>query len=178
MKKKIRCIYIDGMEKSGKTSVAREIRMFLKNKNKDLYDIDGSNDKNTEMQDSILSENEYSFILKENSVLSDFYKDLKENKGLLHIIENYSEVIRKEKSINHSYGAVHFFLLPSMGKMSELFEGKIPLGIRSMWDFYNGINQYTITQGLDIKLISFDEFDKIYDVRDKILEALESEYLL
>jgi uridine kinase len=42
MKRKIRCICIDGMEKTGKTSVTREMRKFFKEKDKDLHEINGN----------------------------------------------------------------------------------------------------------------------------------------
>ena len=179
MKRKIRCIYIDGIERSGKTSVAREMRKFLKNKNKDLCDINGTDNLKLVQQNTILSDSENSFILKENSILSSFQKEVKKtNMGIsLFEVEN-EELIRKERSINHKYGAVHFFLIPqddeSLTRIYDVEE--VPLYVIDTIKLYRGINHYSMTQGLDIRLIPFNEFDKIYDIRDKILKIIKENY--
>lgn len=180
MKRKIKCIYIDGIEKSGKTSVVREIRKFLKNKNKDLHEINGTNKQKIEQQISMLKDSNNSFVLKENSILSLFYKDIKEkNSGIHKLEEEYKETIRQERNVNHEYGAVHFFIIPedneSMSRFSEEF-GEIPEYLNRLIYFYRKIDQYSISQGLDIKLITFDENERIYDIRDKITKELETNY--
>ena len=68
MKRKIKYIYIDGMENSGKTSVVRQTKQKL------------------ETQCSI----------KENGILSCFYKEFKDLHGIKYIQEKYAELIRRE----------------------------------------------------------------------------------
>lgn len=178
MKRKIRCIYIDGMEKSGKTSIAREIRKFLKNRDKDLYEINGMDGKSLELQNVFLKDNPNSLVLKENSILSDFYNDLNKGVTVRSSEDKYSKFIREERCINHTYGSVYFFLIPeSLDVLSERFENnKIPSNMSILFSFFKNINQYPVTQGLDIRLISFDNFDRIYNVRDKIIQKLEENY--
>lgn len=180
MKKKIRCIYIDGIEKSGKTSVSREIRKFLKNKNKDLHEIKGTSIEKLNQQEAILSENHDSFILKENSLLYLFHKEIKENGiGASFLEEKYEEMVRLERTLNHSNGCVHFFLIPEDQISLTRIYGDIkdrPSYVDDVIGFYKGINSYSISQGLDIELIPFNEFDRIYDIRDKILKIIEKKY--
>ena len=64
MSKKIRCIYIDGLDKTGKTSVTREIRKYLKDKKIDLHEINGTDDNKLKLQGIFLEDNKNSFILK------------------------------------------------------------------------------------------------------------------
>jgi thymidylate kinase len=179
MKRKIKCIYIDGIEKSGKTSVIREMRKILKNKNKDLHEINGTNSEKLDQQESMLLYNNLSFILKENSLLSAFYKDIKENGvGIRWLEERYDDLIRRERNINHEHGSVHFFIIPEDDyslKRIEDFDEK-PEYLDKLISFYRNIDKYAISQGLDIKLITFDENDRIYDIRDKITKELEENY--
>jgi hypothetical protein len=179
MKRKIRGIYIDGIENSGKTSVVREFRRFLKEKEKDLTEISGvkSYQKRLEMQEKALEDSDKSFVLKQGSLMQVFYDSVKENGSSPETLgKNFAEFIRKERDINHRFGTVHFFLVPviedSVGRHTEEFLEKN----RYLIDFFNGINQWSISQGLDIKLIPYDNFDKIYDVRDKILDLLDKDY--
>ncbi len=178
MKRKIRCIYIDGMERSGKTSVVREMRKFLKNKNKNLYEMKGVDDKSLELQNVFLEDNSNSMVLKENSILYNFYNDLNDGISVRSSEDRYSDLIRQEKNINHKYGSVYFFLIPdSIETLSDRFEeDELPHSMPILMKFYKDISQHSITQGLDIRLISFDKFDRIYDVRDKIIQKLEENY--
>ena len=166
------------MENTGKSSISREMRKFFKNKNRDLHDINGTNISKLDLQESILQDNPESLILKENSLMSVFYKDLKEFLGIAYLTENYREEIRREVLLNHQYGAVHFFLIPEdLITVSHRYNPKEPPSYYSnLLDFYNSINQTSLTQGLDVRLIPFNEYDKIFDVRDKILKILENEY--
>ena len=150
MKRKIERIYIDGMENSGGSSVASQTRQNLESKCQ----------------------------LKENGILSVFYKELKQFHGVKYIHENYGELIRKEVADNNQNGVVHFFLMPEDAITARnLFEFfKVPDYYDSLMVFYKGINQTSLSQGLDIRLITFNEFDRIYDIRDKILKILEEEY--
>ena len=75
MKKKIRSICIDGVERSGKTSVAREIRKFIKENDKDLYETNGSTSGQIQQEKILLEDNEKSIILKQKSLLSTIYNE-------------------------------------------------------------------------------------------------------
>jgi hypothetical protein len=179
VKRKIRCIYIDGIEKSGKTSVTREIRKFLKEKNKDLCEIYGIKhyQDHLNMQDKILNDNNNSFVLKEGSLMQVFYDYVKRDFGPSTLEKDFSSLVRKEKEINHNFGAAHFFLIPEDEfALDRVFKEKKPHYIMNILNFYKNINLYTLTQGLDIRLIFFNEHDKIYDVRDKILKLLKNNY--
>lgn len=180
MKRKIRCIYIDGIEKSGKTSVTREIRKFLKNKNKDLHEIKGISLEKLNQQKTILEDDDKSFVLKERSLLQLFHDQIKENNlGVAQLEAEFENMIRLERDINHKNGSVHFFLIPedeiSLTRIYDDIEEK-PKYIDGIIAFYKNINLYSISQGLDIRLIPFNEFDRIYDIRDKILKILEQNY--
>tara|TARA_R100000951_G_scaffold112718_1_gene113483 strand:+ start:12502 stop:13044 length:543 start_codon:yes stop_codon:yes gene_type:complete len=178
MKRNIRCIYIDGIEKSGKTSIVREMRRFLKENGKDLHEINGTDVPTLSKQKVLLEDNEKSFILKENGLLSVFYNEFKEYHGVKYIEKNHGDIIGLEKTIDHGYGAVHFFLVPeNIEAIKERFEvGEMPKYMSTVVDFYKSINLYSIAQGLDIRLITFDEDDRIYDIRDKIFKSLEDNY--
>lgn len=182
MKKKIRCIYIDGIEKSGKTSITREMRRFLKENEKDLHEICKAESyaENLEKQNKILSDNNNSFILKENSLMQVFYEHIKEyNSGPSSLEKEFYSLLRKEKEINHNFGAVHFFLIPEDDtSLNRIYQNlaERPFYIKTMVNFYKSINLYTMTQGLDIRLILFNEYDRIYDIKDKILKVLKKEY--
>lgn len=180
MKRKIRSIYIDGIEKSGKTSVTREIRKFLKNKNKDLHEIKGVSLEKLNQQKSILEDDDKTFILKERSLLQLFYDEIKNrNLGVAQLEFEFENMIRIERDINHNSGSVHFFLIPedeiSLTRIYDSVEEK-PNYIDGVISFYKDINLYSISQGLDIRLIPFNEFDRIYDIRDKILKIIEKNY--
>jgi hypothetical protein len=178
MSRKIRCIYIDGIDKSGKTSVAREIRKYLKDKKFDLKEMNGIDDNKLKLQDILLEENSNCVILKENSILSLFQDNIKKGLSILSLDDNCRELLRKEQDINHKYGSVHFFLLPetlvfSAGRFKEIPESS---NVLDSYNFFKNINNYSISQGIDIKLIKFDEDDKIFDIKDQILDILEKNY--
>ncbi len=180
MSRKIRCIYIDGIDKAGKTSVTREMRKYLKNKSIDLHEVNGTDDNKLKLQNVLLEDNSNSIVLKENSVLSLFQKDIKEGVSIFSVADNYRELLRKEQDINHRYGSVHFFLIPENMSIPVARFQEIP-DIAGIWDSYNffkNINNYSVSQGLDIRLIPFNEDDKIFDIRDRILNILESNYLV
>lgn len=178
MKKKIKCISIDGMEKTGKTSVTREMRKFLKEKDKDLYEINGNEYDKLQLQESILDDNVNSLILKQNGLLSIYYNDLKCLHGIEYIQKKCHEIIRIEQNHNHLYGVVNFFLIPENTQTIQLMFGseEIPYYYNDLVKFYKGINQTSLAQGVDIRLIPFNEDDRIFDVRDKILEILKNHY--
>lgn len=180
MKRKIRNIYIDGIEKSGKTSVTREIRKFLKNKNKDLHEMNGTDLYKLDQQKSILEDDNISFVLKENSLLQLFQKEMKEKGSGVVVLENqFQDLIRLERDLNHKHGVVHFFIIPEdLISLSRIYdsEDEMPSYVDGIVSFYKNINLYSIAQGLDIRLIPFNEFDKIYDIRDKILKIIKENY--
>jgi hypothetical protein len=178
MSRKIRCIYIDGIDKAGKTSVTREMRKYLKNKELDLHEINGTDDNKLKLQNILLEDNSNSVILKENSVLSLFQNDIKKGMSVFFAGDNYRELLRKEQDINHKYGSVHFFLIPENMLISAERFKELPdaTGVLDSYNFFKNINNYSVSQGLDIKLVSFNEDDKIFDVRDRILDILEKDY--
>jgi hypothetical protein len=178
MKRKIRNIYIDGMEKSGKTSVVRQMRSYLISKNKELCQLNGVDLKKLKEQEDSLENIPDVFILKENSLLNTFYNDRIGDKNLANMADEHSELLRREVSINHEYGAVHFFILPEDVSTAEVRLGSngIPEYFFKLLDFYKNINSISLTQGLNIELVFFDEFDRIYDVRDKILDIIDQKY--
>jgi hypothetical protein len=178
MGRKIRCISIDGMERTGKTSVIREMRKFLKNKDKDFHEINGSNLDILSKQKTFLDDNENGIVLKENGVMSVFHENFKNYRNIKDLLVELGSLITEEKNINHQYGVVNFFLLPEDMDTARLMFGseEIPSYYNDLVKFYKGINQTSITQGLDIRLIPFNENDRIFDVRDKILEILKTDY--
>jgi hypothetical protein len=165
------------MEKTGKTSVTREMRRFLKEKNKDLHEINGLNQ---EKQMTILNDNTDSVILKQNGLLQLYYEKLAQRVSINNLLLEDSENIRKEQLIDHEYGSVHFFLIPKNSNVvSEIFtrtNEQVPSYYNDLRDFFEKINSTSLAQGLNIELIFFDEFDRIFDVRDKILELIEQKY--
>lgn len=178
MKRKIRCICIDGMEKTGRSSIIRQVRKHLKNKNKDLHDIKGATYYNLEKQEAVLQDNRESIVLKENGIMSILHDNFKQFKNIKVLMEELEPLLNKEKNINHQYGAVNFFLLPENIETAKAMFGseEIPSYYNDLIVFYKGINQTSITQGLDVKLIPFNQNDKIFDVRDKVLEIIEQKY--
>ena len=178
MSRKIRCIYIDGVDKSGKTSVTREVRKYLKSKSLDLYEMNGIDDNKLKLQNILLQDNFNSVILKENSVLSLFQNHVKKGLGLNLVEPNHLELLRKEQNINHVYGCVYFFLIPESADFTADRFKQIPddYAILNSYNFFKNIHNYSIFQGLDIHLITFYKDDKIFDIRDKILQILEKNY--
>ena len=74
---------------------------------------------------------------------------------------------------------MHFFLIPEDDtSLTRIYNSMAerPAYLKTVVDFYRSINLYNMTQGLDIRLILFNEYDRIYDIRDKILKLLEKEY--
>lgn len=175
---KIRCIYVDGIDKTGKTSVLKEMRKYLKEKEKDLYEINGIDDNKLQLQNVLLQDNTNSLILKENSVLSLFNSSIKNGVGVLSLEGSFSEFLRKERDINQKYGSVHFFLIPDDHKflLNRLNDQSFNLNLQACCTFFKNINSYSVSQGLNIETVLFDENDKIYDIRDKILEILNRKY--
>jgi len=179
MKRKIKNIYIDGLGNSGKTSVSREIKHYLSNKINNLHTLKGTTQDTLSEQMKKLSEG--AFILKENSVLSDFHTDLENNKSYKDMETEHFANINTEKDINNNSGAAHFFLIPTMEKTAKILHlacQTVPDNWLFIRKFYLNINQYTMTQGLDINLIEFEEWEQIYDVRDKIISILDEKYEL
>jgi hypothetical protein len=177
MSKKIRCINIDGIDKTGKTSVLREIRKYLKEKELDLHEINGTDENKLQLQDILLEDNVNSLILKENSILSLFNEHIKNGSGVMSLENCFRELLRKERDINQKHGSIYFFLIPdSMDVIYNRFlENESSENIRTSYDFFKSINQYSISQGLDIRLVFFNENDKIYDIRDKIIDRIKED---
>lgn len=166
------------MERTGKSSVIREMRKFLKQKEKDLFEIDQETIATLDKQALFLQENTNGFVLKENGLMSTFYNETKEFRGVEFILAQHSEIIRKEKDLNHANGVVHFFLIPQdMRAANNMFKPiETPSYYSDLMSFYKNINLTSLTQGLDVRLMFFSEFDRIFDVRDKILKIIENEY--
>jgi thymidylate kinase len=179
MKQKIKSICIDGMEKTGKTSVIRELRKFYKNENVDLCEMNGTNTSSLEQQEAIL-QSDGTLVLKENGLLSVFYKELKEFKSIEYLTEMYQDWITKEMHINHKYGAVNFFIIPENEKVIErMFSSEeVPNYYNDLIGFYKKINDTILSAGLNIELVFINEYDRIYDVKDKVLKILREKYSL
>lgn len=176
MKKKIRCIYIDGTPLSGKTSVTREIKAYLEEIDKPPHEIYNFNMFSLEGQRKALENDENIVVLKENTVLGAMADKLRQKRTVPSLAQEYEHRLNMEKDINARFGAVHFLLQPTAERNMEIYPEGIPEDIQILDVFYNCINQYSMTHGLDIKIIRYDEFDMIYDVRDKILKILTSDY--
>jgi len=172
MKKAIRNISIDGIEKTGKTSVFRQLKSVFKEKNIEIESFDNPNSLDQQIQ---VLENTKSVVLRENSVLSLLYERFKTFEGIPHVEQLYSPILDKEKKINWKYGAVHFFLVPANPSViSGRFQEGQPHYLANLVYFFKNIEQYSIAQGLDIKIITFDENDFIFDIADKIMKELEA----
>lgn len=154
----------------------RELRTFLKNQNKDLHEINGTDILKLEQQQEILSSDDNSLILKENTLLGIFHDEIKKSHGVSYLDKTYHDSVGVEKSINQQFGAVHFFLKPSEGRNMEIYKGEIPEYIKTLDVFFDCVNNHTFLQGFDIKVVEFDDLDMIYDVRNKILNILASHY--
>lgn len=168
MKRKNKYIYIDGMEKTGTTSVLKQVYKSLKEQGKFLLQSENI-DK--------LSNEKYT-LLKEHGIMSTFHNDLKKLKGVKDLMVQLDSIITKERQKNHTYGVVNFFIIPENIEIAKKMFGfeKIPSYYNDLINFYKGINQTSIAEGLDIRIIPFNEHDKIFDVRDKVLKILEKEY--
>jgi tRNA uridine 5-carbamoylmethylation protein Kti12 len=183
MKRKIRCIYIEGMDRTGKTSLARELRRHLKKQGKDLVEFNGIDNAKMDQQEVVLNENTDSFVLKQNGMLTLFYEESKEFRGIKYITEHdnkYEELVRKEMCINHDYGSALFFLIPNdINVVKNMFgEEDVPSEYPSLIEFWKKINQTSLSRGWDINLIFINEEDRIYDVRDRVLKILEEKYTI
>jgi hypothetical protein len=150
------------------------MRKYLKEKEKDLHEVNGTNNDKLELQNILLQDNYNSLILKENSILSLFNSCIKEGKGVLSLGKITDELLRKEKDINQRYGAVHFFLLPEITRQTDQDPSFLNLQTRCI--FFENINSYSVSQGLNIEIIHCHKDDKIYDIRDRILEVLNKKY--
>jgi len=176
MKKKIKYISVDGIEKSGNTSVFREMKRFFSDKPLNLQEKKGFSEEDIDYIESKI-EKEKAFFVRTNSILKAVYEESKELRNLNYICNKYSENIRKERSLNHSSGGVHFFLLPeNTYSIGDRFDQGVPHYAGDLIRFFREINNTSFAQGLDIRLISFDSEDKIYDIRDKIIKIIEEEY--
>lgn len=172
MKKAIRNISIDGIEKTGKTSVFRQLRSLLKEKEINFQTFSDPNSLREQIQ---ILDNTKDIILRENSVLSLLYDRFKMFEGVSQVEELYKTTLDEERKINWKYGCVHFFLVPTnKSVISGRFEEGEPHYLANLIDFFKSINQYSISQNLDIKIVVFDENDFIFDIADKIIKELES----
>jgi len=179
MKKKIRAIYLDGMDKTGKTSILRELRKYLKSNEIDFYEVDGSGIDSVKKQELITLDNSKSLILKQNSILKNFHEQMASNVGIGRFVEAHREELRLEKCYNHDFGSVMFFLIPADNEAAKRIYGEeIPYNYLKLMDIYNNIGQTVLSQGLDIRPILIDKEDRIYDVRDKVLKILEKDFSL
>lgn len=176
---KIQNISIDSIDKTKKSYVIKEMRKFLKEKRDESsfsYFV-GSEDNTLKSQEQFLFKNHKSLVLKENSVLSMLDSHLEEGLGILTLESSFEETLRKEKEIAHRYGSVYFILIPENPiPQDNPLSSSLNLIVRN--DFFKNIKSYTIASGLNVELIYFDEDDKIYNIRDKILKVLEEKYTI
>lgn len=178
MKRKIRCICIDGMDKTGKSSVKRQLKIYLNNKNKDFVEFDGESLDFIKKQELTLENNTKLLILKENGLMGLLNEDFKEGKGPSYVEKKHSEIIWKNVKMNHKHGCVNFFLIPeNINVVKEFFgEKDIPENYEELISFYKKINIFTFSAGLDIREVFIKESDKILDVLEKIVYILENDY--
>ena len=177
---KVKNICIDGIDKTKKSYIIKEMRKFLKEKrsDEDFYAIKGCEDKILTLQEVLLEESPNMLILKEDSVLSLMDLHLEEGCGILSLEASFEEILRKERDIAQKHGSVYFFLIPEspISVADRVDATSIFLNLTIRCDFFKNIKSYTISHGLNIELVYFDEEDKIYDIRDKILKILEEKY--
>lgn len=171
MKRAIRSISIDGLEKTGKTSVFRQLKSVLKDTHTNMVTFSDPNSIDEQLEKLASTD---SLILRENSVLSLCYDRFKTFEGVPHVEELYRDILDKERKINWKYGSVHFFLVPTTTSViSGRFDDGEPYYLANLVNFFKNINQYSLAQGLDIRIITFDEYDFIFDIADKIIKELE-----
>jgi hypothetical protein len=172
MKKTIRNISIDGIEKTGKTSVFRQLKSILKEKGVTIESFSNPDSLDDQLQ---VLENTKNIVLRENSILSLLYDRFKMFEGVSHVEEIFTPILDKEKKMNWKYGCVHFFLVPTTASIiAGRFEKGEPYYLTNLVNFFKNINQYSIVQGLNVKILVFDENDFIFDIADKIVKELEA----
>lgn len=178
MKKKIRCINIDGIEGNIKTYVLRELSKYLKNKELDFFVLKNTSKESLCDQEGLLKNNDKHLILKENSLISLYRDEIIKGNGITYLKQNYEDLLVEEQKINHSYGCVYFLLIsedPSLYVKKDQ-EEHLSVGLKDCHHFLKNIKNYTVAQHLDIKIILYNENDKIFDIKDKIINILEKEY--
>lgn len=172
MKRKVKIVSIDGIEKTGKGSVATQLWFkYLEspsylNEKKDL-DLIRKCDK-SELNTS-------NYTIRGKTFLSKLYNDLKKGSSLSDFEKNNEVLIKEERELNRVYGSVYFFIIPNLNDFPKHI--KKTNEIEYLIKFFKGINQYTIAQGVDIRLIPLNSDDRILDVTEKIQEILDKEYL-
>lgn len=179
MKKKARCINIDGLEGFIKTYVFKEIRKYLKLKELDFFELKNTTQESLADQLALLEKNCNHLILKENSLISLYRDEIIKGTSLSVLKEKYENMLVQQQKIDHANGGVYFLLMPE--QLGQSFNGqkeKIDdlTGVRDCYDFFKNIKNYTIVQGVDIRTIWYDENDKIFDIKDRIINILEKEY--
>lgn len=167
MKRKVKVVCIDGVEKTGKNSVATQLWFEL---------VESDNgvvlSRNNEYLDYLHQENR---IIRCKTFLSKLYDEVKKGSNLSKFQEEQKVIIKEDGEINRKYGSVYFFILPDLNDWPEHI--KKTNEIEYLTKFFTGINQYTIAQGVDIRLIPVNSDERILDIKDKISEILEKEYL-
>lgn len=178
MKKKIRCINIDGFEGHVKTYILREISKYLKNKDLEFFTLKNTSNELLFDQFNLLKDNTKHLILKENSLISLYRDEIIKGNGIAYLKQKYENILIEEQKINHSYGSVYILLLPEKPGLlkNEPYENHPSVEINDCHNFLKNIKNYTIAQSLDIRTVWYHEDDKIFDIKDKIINILEKEY--
>lgn len=172
MKRKIKVVSIDGIEKTGKSSVATQLWFkYLESPNylKEKKDLDLLRSSDTE------DINTSNYTIRGKTFLSKLYSELKKGSNLSDFEKNNEVLIKEEKELNRMYGSVYFFIIPELNDFPEHINKTNE--IEYLVKFFKGINQYTIAQGIDIRLIPLNSDDRILDVTEKIQEILDKEFL-
>ena len=167
MKRKVKVICIDGIEKTGKSSVATQLWFKYLESHKNINLIKKSDELNLENNN---------LIIRQKTFLSQLYEDLKNGSNLNDFQEKNNTLINQEKEINRIYGSVYFFIIPELQDFPKHI--KKTNEIEYLTKFFKGINQYSLVQGIDIKLIPLKNDERILDIVQKIEETINKEYLL
>jgi len=176
MKGKVKAIYIEGMERTGKTSIVRELRKLLKTNEYDFHELEGNGIDLIKKQYVITEDDSNLLILRQNGIIKKFHEEIKDGKSIVSFMEQNMEEIRLEKSYNHDFGSIMFLLIPSDEEAAKRIYGEeIPFNYLKLAKLYRDIGQTIFSQGLNIRPILIDKQDKIYDVRDKVLKVLEKD---
>lgn len=170
MKSKIKYICIEGVEKSGKTLVSKELRRFLKE------------EKGVEIEDSDSFTQSEGLFIRKRSIISDIYDGFKRYEGSVYLQNKYTGELLKEQHEKFENGSVIFFLIPSnLAVIQDRFDvekKQLPFYTKDVWEMLKQINSQSICSGLDVRLIYFDQYDSVIDIKNKIYEILEKDFTI
>lgn len=142
------------MEKCGVTSAFRQMKKTMKEKG-----------------------NEQKITIKEKGVLQELYKWLKLGRASVLFEKENADLLNKERLLNNQHGSVNFFILPTDKEVAiDLVGNELPWYYTGFIEYFKGINQTNISQGMDIWIIPIEHEDRILDIQKKIFKILEENY--